>query len=252
MPTRRPPVLDAPGSVARTRGLPAMTGRGTAERAAMVRALELAATPGVPLGPNPRVGCVLLAPDGTTVAEGFHRGAGTPHAEADALARAGDRARGRHRRGHPRALQPHRSHRAVRPGAGRRRGGPGGLRPGRPQPGRRRRRRDAARRGRRRRGRPAGRRGPRPSTGPGRSPSSTAGRSSPGSSPPRSTAAAPPPTAPRAGSARCPPAATPTGSGRCATRSWSAPARCWSTTRSSPCATRTTGPCRGTGSRCAR
>ena len=51
----------------------------------MVRALELARTPGVPLGPNPRVGCVLLDPDGTTVAEGRHRGAGTPHAEAGAL-----------------------------------------------------------------------------------------------------------------------------------------------------------------------
>src|SRR6186997_3409457 len=59
-----------------------------AERSAMQRALALAVTPGVPLGPNPRVGCVLLAPDGTTIAEGFHRGAGTPHAEA------GDAARG--------------------------------------------------------------------------------------------------------------------------------------------------------------
>ncbi|MBI1377459.1 MAG: bifunctional diaminohydroxyphosphoribosylaminopyrimidine deaminase/5-amino-6-(5-phosphoribosylamino)uracil reductase RibD [Frankiales bacterium] len=64
------------------------------ERAALARAVELAATPGVPHGPNPRVGAVLLAPDGTVVAEGFHRGAGTPHAEADALARAGDRAAG--------------------------------------------------------------------------------------------------------------------------------------------------------------
>lgn len=53
---------------------------------AMRRALDLAATPGVPLGPNPRVGCVLLAPDGSAIAEGFHRGAGTPHAEAAALA----------------------------------------------------------------------------------------------------------------------------------------------------------------------
>lgn len=52
----------------------------------MRRALELAASPGVPLGPNPRVGCVLLAPDGSEIAEGFHRGAGTPHAEAAALA----------------------------------------------------------------------------------------------------------------------------------------------------------------------
>ncbi|GAW49515.1 MULTISPECIES: bifunctional diaminohydroxyphosphoribosylaminopyrimidine deaminase/5-amino-6-(5-phosphoribosylamino)uracil reductase RibD [unclassified Nocardioides] len=65
-----------------------------AEQAAMRRALELAATPGVPLGPNPRVGCVLLDEDGRTVAEGFHRGAGTAHAEADALSHAGDRARG--------------------------------------------------------------------------------------------------------------------------------------------------------------
>jgi diaminohydroxyphosphoribosylaminopyrimidine deaminase/5-amino-6-(5-phosphoribosylamino)uracil reductase len=66
----------------------------TAERDAMRRALELAATPGVPLGPNPRVGCVLLDGDGRTVAEGRHRGAGTLHAEADALQQAGDRARG--------------------------------------------------------------------------------------------------------------------------------------------------------------
>lgn len=66
---------------------------GTEERA-MRRALELAATPGVPLGPNPRVGCVLLADDGSTIAEGHHRGAGTAHAEADALARAGEAARG--------------------------------------------------------------------------------------------------------------------------------------------------------------
>ncbi len=65
-----------------------------AERSAMRRALEIAVTPGVPLGPNPRVGCVLLAPDGTTIAEGFHRGAGTAHAEVAALAEAGDGARG--------------------------------------------------------------------------------------------------------------------------------------------------------------
>jgi diaminohydroxyphosphoribosylaminopyrimidine deaminase / 5-amino-6-(5-phosphoribosylamino)uracil reductase len=65
-----------------------------AESAAMRRAIELAAAPDVPLHPNPRVGCVLLAPDGTTLAEGRHRGAGTPHAEADALTAAGGRADG--------------------------------------------------------------------------------------------------------------------------------------------------------------
>lgn len=65
-----------------------------AEVAAMRRALRLATDPTVPHGPNPRVGCVLLTADGTTLAEGYHRGAGTPHAEVDALSRAGDRARG--------------------------------------------------------------------------------------------------------------------------------------------------------------
>ncbi len=60
----------------------------------MSRALELAATDGVPRGPNPRVGCVLLDPEGAVVAEGYHRGAGTPHAEVDALTRAGSRAGG--------------------------------------------------------------------------------------------------------------------------------------------------------------
>lgn len=60
----------------------------------MRRALALAVTEGVPRGPNPRVGCVLLAPDGRVVATGFHRGAGTAHAEAVALAAAGEAARG--------------------------------------------------------------------------------------------------------------------------------------------------------------
>jgi diaminohydroxyphosphoribosylaminopyrimidine deaminase/5-amino-6-(5-phosphoribosylamino)uracil reductase len=44
--------------------------------------------------PNPRVGCVLLRPDGTQIAVGVHRGAGTPHAEIDALTQAGDDAKG--------------------------------------------------------------------------------------------------------------------------------------------------------------
>ena len=66
----------------------------TAERAAMRRALAIAATPGVPLGPNPRVGCVLLDPAGVEVAEGFHRGAGHPHAEVEALRALGGPATG--------------------------------------------------------------------------------------------------------------------------------------------------------------
>src|SRR4051794_40151673 len=74
------------------------------ERAAMGRALELARR-GPAHGPNPRVGCVLLTPDGgggegggdgtdrtdrsdgagTTLAEGWHAGVGTPHAGVAAL-----------------------------------------------------------------------------------------------------------------------------------------------------------------------
>ncbi|AAT88431.1 bifunctional diaminohydroxyphosphoribosylaminopyrimidine deaminase/5-amino-6-(5-phosphoribosylamino)uracil reductase [Leifsonia xyli subsp. xyli] len=50
----------------------------------MRAALRLAAN-GPAAGVNPRVGCVLLDADGRTIAKGFHRGAGTPHAEADAL-----------------------------------------------------------------------------------------------------------------------------------------------------------------------
>jgi diaminohydroxyphosphoribosylaminopyrimidine deaminase/5-amino-6-(5-phosphoribosylamino)uracil reductase len=60
------------------------TGSETGYDAAMRHALVLAAN-GPALGPNPRVGCVLLDADGTVVAEGWHRGAGTPHAEVDAL-----------------------------------------------------------------------------------------------------------------------------------------------------------------------
>jgi diaminohydroxyphosphoribosylaminopyrimidine deaminase/5-amino-6-(5-phosphoribosylamino)uracil reductase len=53
---------------------------------AMTRALELALR-GPAWTRNPRVGCVLLAPDGSVLAEGWHRGAGTPHAEVDALSK---------------------------------------------------------------------------------------------------------------------------------------------------------------------
>lgn len=57
------------------------------EVAAMDRALTLATRGPLP-GPNPRVGCVLLGPDGRHIAEGWHAGAGTPHAEAAAVAAA--------------------------------------------------------------------------------------------------------------------------------------------------------------------
>lgn len=54
---------------------------------AMAQAVSLAAL-GPKTGPNPRVGCVITAPDGKVLAQGWHRGAGTPHAEAAAIADA--------------------------------------------------------------------------------------------------------------------------------------------------------------------
>ncbi len=59
---------------------------------AMRRAIELAYQG--PRSANPRVGCVILDPQGTEVGAGFHHGAGTAHAEVEALAVAGDRAKG--------------------------------------------------------------------------------------------------------------------------------------------------------------
>jgi diaminohydroxyphosphoribosylaminopyrimidine deaminase/5-amino-6-(5-phosphoribosylamino)uracil reductase len=44
--------------------------------------------------PNPLVGCVIVTPDGRLVGWGYHRRFGEPHAEANALARAGGDARG--------------------------------------------------------------------------------------------------------------------------------------------------------------
>ena len=52
----------------------------------MQRALELAAH-GPATGINPQVGCVILNAHGDTIAEGWHRGAGSRHAEVDALSK---------------------------------------------------------------------------------------------------------------------------------------------------------------------
>lgn len=56
-----------------------------AEQSAMSDALDLALRG--PRGVNPQVGAVILDRNGTLLAEGWHRGAGTPHAEIDALAK---------------------------------------------------------------------------------------------------------------------------------------------------------------------
>lgn len=55
------------------------------ESAAMSRAIELAQR-GPANDPNPQVGCVILDAHGEVIAEGWHRGSGTAHAEVDALA----------------------------------------------------------------------------------------------------------------------------------------------------------------------
>lgn len=59
----------------------------------MARALRLAEHGLYTTTPNPRVGCVLVK-SGTVIAEAWHKEAGQPHAEALALAAAGDNASG--------------------------------------------------------------------------------------------------------------------------------------------------------------
>lgn len=59
----------------------------------MARAIQLAERGLYTTEPNPRVGCVL-ARDGEVVGEGWHVRAGEGHAEVNALAQAGARARG--------------------------------------------------------------------------------------------------------------------------------------------------------------
>ncbi len=56
-----------------------------AELSALRRAFELALNG--PRGVNPQVGAVVLSPGGEVLSVGWHRGAGTPHAEVDALSK---------------------------------------------------------------------------------------------------------------------------------------------------------------------
>src|SRR5438132_9696617 len=58
------------------------------------RALELAAQADFRTSPNPMVGAVVLDREGHLAGEGFHKGPGQPHAEQEALAEAGERAKG--------------------------------------------------------------------------------------------------------------------------------------------------------------
>jgi len=59
----------------------------------MALAIRLARLGLYTTGPNPRVGCVLVR-DGEVVGEGYHRRAGEPHAERNAIGAAGKQARG--------------------------------------------------------------------------------------------------------------------------------------------------------------
>lgn len=65
---------------------PATEPANPAIESAMRHALSLAAH-GPACGVNPQVGCVILSASGDILAEGWHRGAGTAHAEVDALSR---------------------------------------------------------------------------------------------------------------------------------------------------------------------
>ncbi|GAB3397611.1 bifunctional diaminohydroxyphosphoribosylaminopyrimidine deaminase/5-amino-6-(5-phosphoribosylamino)uracil reductase RibD [Schumannella luteola] len=83
--TASPAPADAPSAAPAARVDGARIDAATIEQA-LRHALTLAAR-GPVTGGNPQVGCVLLDAEGRTVAEGWHHGAGTPHAEIDALSK---------------------------------------------------------------------------------------------------------------------------------------------------------------------
>src|SRR5256714_12588561 len=58
------------------------------------RALELALRADFRTSPNPMVGAVVVDREGQIAGEGYHKGPGQPHAEQEALAQAGERAKG--------------------------------------------------------------------------------------------------------------------------------------------------------------
>jgi diaminohydroxyphosphoribosylaminopyrimidine deaminase/5-amino-6-(5-phosphoribosylamino)uracil reductase len=71
-----------------------MSGRFADATAVMRRALELAARGNGTVEPNPAVGAVLVDPSLELIAEGWHQRFGGPHAEIEAITRAGSLAAG--------------------------------------------------------------------------------------------------------------------------------------------------------------
>lgn len=65
----------------------------SSDRRLLQRAIEIGRNGWGRVHPNPMVGCVLVR-DGEVIAEGWHEELGGPHAEANALSRAGDGAKG--------------------------------------------------------------------------------------------------------------------------------------------------------------
>ena len=89
------------------------------DRLYLDRAYELAARGIGSTSPNPPVGAVVVR-DGKILGEGYHHVAGAPHAEANALAQAGDALR-RDALRFARAVQSRRPHARVRASGRRRR-----------------------------------------------------------------------------------------------------------------------------------
>src|SRR5438876_790335 len=69
-------------------------GERIADRHWSARALELALSADFRTSPNPMVGAVVLDREGHIAGEGYHKGPGEPHAEQEALAQAGESAKG--------------------------------------------------------------------------------------------------------------------------------------------------------------
>jgi diaminohydroxyphosphoribosylaminopyrimidine deaminase/5-amino-6-(5-phosphoribosylamino)uracil reductase len=64
-----------------------------ADEGHLAEALALAMSADATIAPDPYVGCVIVAPDGSVVGRGVHGTHGGPHAEPQALAAAGEQAR---------------------------------------------------------------------------------------------------------------------------------------------------------------